>query len=224
MRVSRFQKKLPFTRTAASWTVAACTPVCTDSVYRRRAVQSQRARVERKGSRPSLATETAGDRRTLDREQPCVSAPTSPPLISLSRRRAVSHSVSHSAAQSMGANPFCSRYSLALEKTLQPRNFVTERGDGCAASITLCRVREIILPFFCAKPPHRMKTVGVVLASSTRITASVKSCQPSLACELASPLRTVSVALNISTPCRAQPARWPCCGGLKPGQSSCSSL
>ena len=58
-----------------------------------------------------------------------------------------------------------------MEKTLQPRNFVTERGDGCAASITLCRVREIILPFFCAKPPHRMKTVGVVLASISPISS-----------------------------------------------------
>ena len=42
--------------------------------------------------------------------------------------------------------------------TLQPRNLVTESGEGWAASMTWCRLRLITLPFFCAKPPHRMNT------------------------------------------------------------------
>ena len=33
-------------------------------------------------------------------------------------------------------------------KTLQPRNLVTDSGEGWAASMTQCRLRLITLPFF----------------------------------------------------------------------------
>lgn len=60
------------------------------------------------------------------------------------------------------------RLAVYYLKTLQPRNLVTESGEGWAASITQCRLRLMTFPFFCANPPHRMNTtprlegVGVV--------------------------------------------------------------
>ena len=47
---------------------------------------------------------------------------------------------------------------MVYQGTLQPRNLVTDRGEGWAASMTKWRLRLITLPFFCANPPHRMNT------------------------------------------------------------------
>ena len=51
-----------------------------------------------------------------------------------------------------------------------------------------------------------------------------RSCQPSFWCELASPLRTVSVALSKKTPWSAQLCRLPWLGTWNPSTSSASSL
>lgn len=111
-----------------------------------------------------------------------------------------------------------------LEKHLQPRNLVTLSGEGCAASMTWCLLRLMIFPFFCAKPPHRMKTIGLERPFSVRTTASVNTCHPHFSCELASCARTVSDALSMSTPRFAQSSRLPCCGRLKPTMSVSSSV
>ena len=107
-----------------------------------------------------------------------------------------------------------------LEKTLHPRNLVTLNGDGWAASMTQCRCRLIILPFFCANPPQRMNTVGVARAFRIWITESVNVAHPNFSCELASCARTVNAAFSKRTPRCAHPSRLPCDGRLNPGTSS----
>mmetsp|Transcript_60058 Transcript_60058/g.139897 ORF Transcript_60058/g.139897 Transcript_60058/m.139897 type:complete len:337 (-) Transcript_60058:915-1925(-) len=131
-----------------------------------------------------------------------------------------------SSLHSISVRPSAWSALLHLEKVLHPCHFLALKGLGCAVSITRCRALSTSFPFFCAKPPQRRNTTPSHFLLMTLITASVKRCQPHLACELASlwPPRTVSVALSKSTPRCAHGSRRPFPGARKPGTSIISSL
>ena len=93
--------------------------------------------------------------------------------------------MSHPSFQSIGVLPNFLRASFVCEKCLQPMNFVTESGDGCAPFITQCFVASINFSFFCAKPPHRMNTILSPSSLNFLMTWSVNFCHPSFAWEFA---------------------------------------
>eukprot|EP00962_Isochrysis_galbana_P055174 scaffold26885_cov112-Isochrysis_galbana.AAC.7 len=100
----------------------------------------------------------------MKRPQPATGHRTAPSTPHIGGRGDSTHGRNRVRVQSshaIGTFPFSSRKAFVFEKTLQPRNLVTESGLGCAASSTWWRSREMMpLPFFCAKPPQRMKTTS----------------------------------------------------------------
>src|SRR4029450_8777858 len=110
--------------------------------------------------------------------------------------------------QRISGFPALRNTALVLENTRLPRNpRCADRGEGCAAVRTTCRLASINLIFFCAYAPHSRKTTGSSFSPTARITVSVNFSQPLSLCELGWCARTVNTAFSIRTPCSAQGTR-----------------
>ena len=124
----------------------------------------------------------------------------------------------------MGAMPCALRYSLVLEKCLQPKNpLKAERGEGCAHSRMRCLFLSMRGFFERALPPQRMNTRCSLRSLRREMTLSVNHVQPQFLCEFAMCARTVRAVLRRSTPSFAHFVRSPESGGVQP-TSSLSSL
>src|SRR5688572_22183718 len=95
--------------------------------------------------------------------------------------------------QSIGSVLLLTRYSLVLEKCLQPRNpLCAERGEGCAAFNTRCFVSSIRACFSWANLPHNKKTRFFLRSDNLLIAAFVNSDHPMREWLMGSCARTVS--------------------------------
>ena len=115
--------------------------------------------------------------------------------------------------QTMGAWPVAIKYSLVLEKCLQPQKpRWAARGLGWGAFRMQCFSASINSSFFCAYAPHNKNTTCDRSRLIVRITSSVNASQPWFWWDPAKFERTVKVAFTKNTPWEAHPLRSPCAG------------
>ena len=128
------------------------------------------------------------------------------------------------AASRSRPRPASVRAVLVRENGWEPKKPLwADSGEGWADSMIVCRDVSMRVFFLRAWLPQRMNTTRWSLASTARITWSVKTSQPRPWCEAACPARTVRVVLSSRTPCLAHDSRLPWPGGSMP-RSAWSSL
>lgn len=80
--------------------------------------------------------------------------------------------------QSIGASPASARSRLICEKHRHPKNFLTDKGEGCAQATTAWCDCVINVRFFWASRPHSTNTTRVCFAATSSIKRSVNRSQP----------------------------------------------
>ncbi len=85
--------------------------------------------------------------------------------------------------QLTGVFPIERRNSLAFENGFEPKNLVTEKGEGCALLITQWRFLSMSDSFCWAKLPHRTNAQPELFSEMTLMTLSVNLSQPIFECE-----------------------------------------